>query len=176
MRHNESRLQQACVKWFRYQYPHLSTLLFHPKNEGHGDRVSGAIAKAEGVVAGVPDLILAVPNARHNILCLELKTERGRQSPTQKAWQQAAEAAGAKYAVVRTIFKFIDTVNEYVSNIDKETIKRIRHEKDTCTVPQAAPAGLQPRGKAPRPKGIQSGHTVHPRRDGRVHQGEDSKP
>lgn len=131
MRHNESKLQQSCVRWFRYQYPHLALLLFHPKNEGHGSRVAGAIAKAEGVVAGVPDLILAVPNATHTMLCLEMKTEKGRQSPTQKAWQQAAETAGARYEIVRTIFKFIDTVNEYTETIDTKIIKRLSNENDT---------------------------------------------
>ena len=132
MRHTESKIQQACVRWFRYQYPHLALLLFHPKNEGHGSRVAGAIAKAEGVVPGVPDLILAVPNATSSMLCIEMKSSKGRQSPSQRRFQKAVESAGATYAVVRNIYTFIDVVNEYVSTIKPEIINRIlHHENDT---------------------------------------------
>ena len=62
MNHEESKLQQACVSWFRAQYPQYAMLLVHPINEGSGhtsiDRRRQGIHKAEGAVAGVPDLIL----------------------------------------------------------------------------------------------------------------------
>lgn len=61
MNHQESQLQQTCVAWFRLQYPHLANLLTHPANEGNGNRVSGAIHKAEGTTPGVPDLLLFLP-------------------------------------------------------------------------------------------------------------------
>lgn len=126
MRHLESKMQQACVRWFRLQHPRLALLLFHPKNEGHGSRVAGAIAKAEGVVAGVSDLILLVPNGRHHILCLEMKTKSGRQSVSQKAFQKAVEAAGGAYHIVRDIDTFICVVNDYVSTIDPCVMQSIK--------------------------------------------------
>lgn len=113
----ESKLQQACVRWFRIQYPHLSTLLFHPKNEGHGDRIAGAIAKAEGVVPGVPDLILAIPNAHHCMLCIEMKTAKGRQSESQKRYQRMAETATAEYHVCRDVNTFQDIIAAYLSDV-----------------------------------------------------------
>lgn len=61
MNHQESQEQRACVAWFRLQYPHLANLLTHPANEGNGNRVSGAIHKAEGTTPGVPDLLLFLP-------------------------------------------------------------------------------------------------------------------
>lgn len=125
MKHTESHIQRTCVRWFRLQYPHLARLLFHPKNEGHGSRIAGAIAKAEGVVAGVPDLILAVPNKQHHMLCLEMKAPKGRQSESQKLWQQTAEAAGARYVIVKDVICFIDTVNEYLQTVDYSVLANL---------------------------------------------------
>ena len=34
MRHDESRIQAACVKWFRLQYPHFAPNLFAVPNGG----------------------------------------------------------------------------------------------------------------------------------------------
>ena len=65
MNHEESKLQRQCVAWFRAQYPQYAMLLTHPINEGSGhtttDRRRQGIHKAEGAVAGVPDLILFMP-------------------------------------------------------------------------------------------------------------------
>ena len=125
MRHTESHIQRTCVHWFRYQYPHLALLLFHPKNEGHGSRVAGAIAKAEGVVPGVPDLILALPSWGHSILCLELKSAIGRQSPAQKTFQQTAVTATAQYEVIRTLEEFQVVVSDYLAAASESMLQRL---------------------------------------------------
>ena len=65
MQDAEHRLQCACVRWFRYQYPHHASLLFAVPNGGRRDAVTGARLKAEGVVAGVADLLLFVPTKQH---------------------------------------------------------------------------------------------------------------
>ena len=80
MQDAEHRLQCACVRWFRYQYPHHVSLLFAVPNGGRRDAVTGARLKAEGVVAGVADLLLFVPTKQHHALCIEMKTATGRQS------------------------------------------------------------------------------------------------
>ena len=118
-RHTESELQIQCVRWFAYQYPHLRMLLYHPKNEGtaHG-RVQGAIAKAEGVVAGVADLILQVPSAEgYSCLAIEMKTPKGIQSPQQKLFEQYVVLAGGLYAVIRSFEGFRQIVSQYVATI-----------------------------------------------------------
>ena len=46
---------------------------------------------------GFPDLLLV----RHKILYRELKIEKGRVSPAQKAWGESLTEAGADYAVWR---------------------------------------------------------------------------
>ena len=115
MRHIESNTQIACVRWFRYQYPKLRKLLFAVPNGGARDRVTGAILKAEGVVAGVADLLLLVPSGLYHGLCIEMKTKEGRQSDSQKEWEQAVTAQGYAYSLVRTFADFKDTIETYLA-------------------------------------------------------------
>ncbi len=113
----EHRVQVACVRWFRMKYPHLSPRLFAVPNGGRRDGVTGARLKAEGVLAGVADLILLVPNAGYHALLIEMKTPKGRQSESQKAWQQEVCAEGEyKYVVCRSLDDFIREVDVYLTN------------------------------------------------------------
>ena len=66
MRNIESRTQQACVRYFRLQYPRYAGCFFSVPNGGRRDTVTGAILKAEGALAGVADLFLSVPNNVHH--------------------------------------------------------------------------------------------------------------
>ena len=126
--HKESELQIQCVRWFAYEYPHLRMLLYHPQNEGTANgRVRGAIAKAEGVVAGVADLILQAPSEDgFSCLAIEMKTPTGRQSPEQKMFELYIKAAYGKYVVVRTFEDFKAIVTEYVSDINVGVIAAAR--------------------------------------------------
>lgn len=109
MRHLESTLQQICVRWARYQYPILRTLLFAVPNGYKTSATQARIAKAEGLVAGVADLILARPSddGQYAVLFIEMKTSKGRQSDYQKAFQSAVEEQGIyAYRVVRSFDEF----------------------------------------------------------------------
>lgn len=112
--HDEHRLQCACVRWFRLQYPALRRMLFAVPNGVRTYRASAVKAKAEGMVAGAPDLILGVPRGGYGYLAIEMKTRKGRQSESQREWQRDAEAQGVRYVVVRTIEEFMQTINEYL--------------------------------------------------------------
>ena len=116
MQDPEHQLQCACVRWFRYAHADLSPLLFAVPNGGRRDHITGARLKAEGVVAGVADLLLLVPSQQHHALCIEMKTAKGRQSPAQKEWQQHAEAHGYRYEVVRDFDTFERVVCEHLKN------------------------------------------------------------
>lgn len=126
--HKESELQIQCVRWFAYEYPHLRMLLYHPQNEGTANgRVRGAIAKAEGVVAGVADLILQAPSEDgFSCLAIEMKTPTGRQSPEQKMFELYIKAAYGKYVVIRSFEDFKAIVTEYVSDINNGVIAAAR--------------------------------------------------
>lgn len=127
MSYVESYTQQACVAWFNAKYPSLSGMLFAVPNDGKRAMkmirtstgynticVGGSRKKAEGLVAGVSDLILLVPRGGFGALCIELKTPKGRQSAAQKEWQRKAEMAGNKYIICRDVETFSEEIKKYL--------------------------------------------------------------
>ncbi|MDD4921758.1 MAG: VRR-NUC domain-containing protein [Bacteroidales bacterium] len=122
MNHPESDLQKACVKWFDYRWPKYSNLLICVPNGGKRNAREAARFKAEGVRPGVADLILLVPynfglpkcQVLDYYLCLELKSDKGRQTEHQKAFQHDVEVAGGRYVVIRSLDEFIEIINDYL--------------------------------------------------------------
>ena len=119
MNNIESKMQCACVRWFRLAHHRLASLLFAVPNGGARSAITGAILKAEGVTKGVADLLLLVPNSTYHGLCIEMKTKQGHQSPSQKAWQSEVEAQGYKYIVVRSLDQFMGEVTRYLTNAER---------------------------------------------------------
>ena len=103
------------MRWFRLKHPHLAARLFAVPNGGRRDGITGARLKEEGVLAGVADLVLLVPNANYHALLIEMKTPKGRQSDSQRAWQRAvAGNDDYLYVVVRSLEEFIKVIEEYL--------------------------------------------------------------
>lgn len=113
-RHEESAIQKNCVTWFRLQYPRLRLLLFAVPNGGARNKREAGIMKGEGVTAGVADMILLKPSSGYSSLCVEFKTPKGRQEPSQKEWQTAAEGVGNKYVIVRSFEDFRHEIEAYL--------------------------------------------------------------
>lgn len=113
---SEHHIQQQCVEWFRLQHANLAPLLFAVPNGGHRNITTAQTLKAEGVLAGVSDLILLYPNKTYHALCIEMKTDRGTQSPRQKEWAKRVMAQGYLYVVCRSLQDFILTVNSYLND------------------------------------------------------------
>jgi hypothetical protein len=71
------------------------------------------VYRAQPIVAKAPGgrVIRALPKGHPDVLCcirgryvaLELKSERGRQTPEQVAFQTAVERAGGQYLVIRDV-------------------------------------------------------------------------
>lgn len=114
--HEESNIQIHCVKLFRTIYPHLSKVLFAVPNGGQRNRVTGAILKAEGVLAGVSDLLLLHPSGKYHGLCIEMKTPKGKQQDTQVEWQQEVESQGYKYVLCHSVDEFMNEVQIYIED------------------------------------------------------------
>lgn len=114
MRHNESTLQIHCVTWFNLAFTEFKGLLFSVPNGGQRNVATARVMKMEGVVAGVSDLILFVPASGYHALCIEMKTEKGKQSELQKEWQTKVEAQGYKYVVCRSVEEFQKSVTDYL--------------------------------------------------------------
>ena len=98
MKSLESQLQIACVRWFRYEFPEYGDLLFSVPNGGKRHIATARKLKAEGVVAGVSDLIYG----------------KGKQTENQKKFQESVEEQGYKYIVSRTFDDFEKRVSYYL--------------------------------------------------------------
>lgn len=93
---NSEHLEQVrLVSWFRSQY--LSVRIFAVPNGGGRSLAQGALLKAEGVQAGIPDLF--VPKW---LLWVEMKRETGGVvSPIQREWIEYLQGIGHTVIVGR---------------------------------------------------------------------------
>lgn len=73
----ESEEQKALFDWWKRTPYSRYCVMYHIPNGGRRDAVTGARLKAEGVVAGVPDIFLAVPWRGFAGLYIELKRQKG---------------------------------------------------------------------------------------------------
>ena len=114
MRYREETTQIWCVRWFELAYPEYAVLLHHSPNGGYRTAYEAKAFKRMGTRAGFADLILLVPRGNCPYLCIEMKSDKGRQTPAQKAFQTAVEAQGARYEVVRSFDEFKILIDNYL--------------------------------------------------------------
>lgn len=101
MKQLESLQQQTVIQWWRIacnRYHLPENVLFAVPNGGMRSVKTAARLKAEGVRAGIPDLVLAVPRDPYHGLFIEMKQGKGRLSPAQAATLSILEQQG--YATV----------------------------------------------------------------------------
>ena len=102
----EDLLQQKIIIWYKNEYQrHEKGLIFAIPNGGSRNVIEAKKLKATGMMAGVSDLIIMVPN---RIIFLELKTESGIQSEVQKNFQNKVEALGFEYLLIRNLKQYED--------------------------------------------------------------------
>lgn len=115
----ESRIQSACVKWFRIQYPKLQRLIFSVPNgavlrgTAQERAIQMHILKSEGLVPGAADFFLSVPSGDLCGLYIETKTKKGKQSDNQKLFELDVVAQGYGYVIIRSLDEFMNAVRKY---------------------------------------------------------------
>jgi hypothetical protein len=123
-RHRESKLQKECVNWFRDKFQ--DKILFAIPNGGRRGLIEAKIMKGEGVLAGVPDLLLAEPreiefgktmiaSPAYHGLFIEMKTDKGKLSPAQKVMHARLTAAGYKVEIARSRSEFEQIIRDYLT-------------------------------------------------------------
>ena len=92
MRHDEANFQVGVVRFLRM----AGHYVFAVPNGGSRNVIEAANLKAQGVMAGVSDLILLLP---HKVYFIELKNPngKGRQSPAQREFEDNVRAYGQEY-------------------------------------------------------------------------------
>lgn len=116
----EHEIQKQCVNWFAWQHPSLSRLLFAVPNGGQRNKIVAAKLKAEGVKAGVSDLLLLYPSSGCHGLCIEMKTPKGKQTKEQAQFETAVKEAGYSYVVCRSLDQFINSITNYINASTKD--------------------------------------------------------
>jgi len=99
----EADLQRAVVSALRFALPG-GAIINHCANEvaqaGRRGAKRQAILQGIGVHAGFADLIVL---SKGRVLFLELKSTKGRLSPSQQAFRDAVQAQGFAWALVRSL-------------------------------------------------------------------------
>jgi hypothetical protein len=105
MKHEESKIQQRCVEWFRYSFPRVLIASFPNGVYIGGTPVQRArrwnLLKAEGAMPGMPDLMIAMSSGPYHALFIEMKTEKGKLS-------------GYCVKVCRSFEEFTQTIKTYL--------------------------------------------------------------
>lgn len=103
---NEARIQQEIVMYFRNNYclkhSNPRCAIFSVPNE-RKDKVELMRMKATGLMSGVSDLIVVMPN---KVMFIEVKDDVGRQSDKQKEFEQIVRGLGFEYHLVRSLDEF----------------------------------------------------------------------
>lgn len=100
----ESQLQQQIFIWFKNNYQiNKKGFIFSIPNGGSRNILEAKTLKATGVVAGVSDLIILMPN---RCIFVELKTETGNQSDKQKDFENVVSDLGFEYYLIRSLEEF----------------------------------------------------------------------
>ena len=112
--------QVRLIEWWSFacgDYGAPEYLLFAIPNGGVRSRRCGAMLKAEGVRAGVPDLFLAIPRGQYGGLFVEMKRSdgKGRLSPNQKLFIEHLTRAGYATAVANGFVEARDVITSYLN-------------------------------------------------------------
>ena len=110
MKLQESTLQTACVRWFRYQYPYL--VIYAVPNGGSRNVREAQRLKAEGVLAGVADLVVLLPQGKS--LYIEMKVKGNCQTDNQKDFQKKVTILGHTYVVCYTFEEFQQVIENQI--------------------------------------------------------------
>lgn len=109
----EHALQVACVRWFRLT--HTGAIIMAIPNGGYRTRTTAGLMKAEGQLAGVPDLFIPEPRGKYHGLWIEMKNGKaGRLEESQKQMHHLLRDRGYRVEVIRDEIAFKDTVNKYL--------------------------------------------------------------
>lgn len=100
----EAALQKAVIEHIHKKAP--DALVFAVPNGGKRNAREAAIMKGMGVMPGVADLLIFWQGRREiypGFGAIELKIDKGKQSPSQEAFEKSWTALGGKYALCRSI-------------------------------------------------------------------------
>jgi hypothetical protein len=111
---SEHDIQKSCINWFRLKYPKY--LIYAIPNGGQRNKIVAAKLKAEGVLAGIPDLHIPVSKQGFHGLYIEMKAGKNKPSDNQITVMQKLNNEGFRCEVCWTVDQFRLVVDNYFNN------------------------------------------------------------
>ncbi len=111
MKRSEYDIHVATVDYLHALGPKLKSHFFHVPNEGRHTVKYRVKLKRLGVKAGVPDLLFVLPGGR--LGCVELKSDKGRQSKAQKEFEKTCEHYDVPYVLARSPEEVVDALRQW---------------------------------------------------------------
>lgn len=121
MKRSEAAEQVALIRWteiFSHKVPELK-MIFHIPNGGSRNRMEAANLKMQGVKAGVPDLMLAVPAGGMHGLFIEMKYGKNRTTKKQDEWIADLKKYGYETAVCYSAEQAAKKIMDYLDISEK---------------------------------------------------------
>ncbi|MFJ2548551.1 VRR-NUC domain-containing protein [Pseudomonas sp. NPDC087612] len=109
--------QASLMQELKLRFPEAYKLTYHVPNGGHRVKAVAAKLKAQGVKAGVPDLVLPMARGGHFGLYIEFKAKPpfdAAVSPSQDAYIQALLDQGYLAIVCRGSIDAIEAIRAYL--------------------------------------------------------------
>ena len=105
---NEDKIQEEIYTWFNNNYCltiHTPRLLIHATpNGGYRNEIEAQNMRKTGTTPGIADLTIKGMNSR--FVDIEIKTDKGIQSDSQKKIQQRLKDNDCHYLLVRSLLDF----------------------------------------------------------------------
>ena len=119
---SEAILQQTLVSILKQIYPDYVINLSLSGISLNGSAKENAQTMhsmaVQGFERGMPDLLLYLPNGK--VLNMELKTDKGKQSPDQVDVQNRLTKLGHNYYVIRTVYEAFKAISEHTELSDRQ--------------------------------------------------------
>ncbi len=113
----EGQEQAALMQELQLRFPHAFKLIYHVPNGGHRVKAVAGKLKAQGVKAGVPDLVLPMARGGYFGMYIEFKAMPpfdAEVSPNQDAYIQALTGQGYLAIVCRGRIDAMEAIRAYL--------------------------------------------------------------
>jgi len=110
---SEFAIQKEIIKWSNSILA-LRKLVIHIPNEGKRETITGKNLQSIGMIAGVADLFIPIARNGYHGIWIEVKSQKGHLSESQRIFLSRMEQQGYLTATVRSLEQFQDIVNRYL--------------------------------------------------------------
>ncbi len=115
---SETHIQQETVRWWRehcHEWQLEPELLFAIPNQARRSRANAGRMLAEGLLSGVPDVLVAVPRGDCGGFWIEFKSRDGVLSENQRLMLARLTKIGYATVVVRSVIEATSAITAYLN-------------------------------------------------------------